>query len=146
MEPDDRPTRILLIEDNPADARLLRKMLAEARRFPFDLQQADRLSAGLERLAGDDIDIVLLDLSLPDSEGLDTFTQTLAQAPHTPIVVLSGLDDAKIAFEAVRAGAQDYLTKAEVDGNLLVRTIHYAIKFQAASSTPRTWIRPSTTH
>lgn len=128
MEPTDRPTRILLIEDNPADARLLRKMLTEAKRFPFDLQQADRLSTGLERLAGNDIDVVLLDLSLPDSEGLDTFRQTLAQAPQTPIVVLSGLDDAEVAFEAVRAGAQDYLTKAEVDGNLLVRTIHYAIE------------------
>ncbi|MBN1813542.1 MAG: GAF domain-containing protein [Anaerolineae bacterium] len=128
MELTDRPTKILLIEDNPADARLLRKMLAEARRFPFDLQQADRLSTGLERLVSHDIDIILLDLSLPDSEGLDTFTQTLAHAPQTPIVVLSGLDDAEIALEAVRAGAQDYLTKAEVDGNLLARTIHYAIE------------------
>ncbi len=128
MEPTDRPTKILLIEDNPADARLLRKMLIEAKRFPFDLQQADRLSAGLERLAGDDIDIILLDLSLPDSAGLDTFKQTLAQAPHTPIVVLSGLDDERIAFEAVRTGAQDYLTKGEVEGNLLVRTIYYAIE------------------
>jgi GAF domain-containing protein/DNA-binding response OmpR family regulator len=134
MEPTDRPAKILLIEDNPADARLLRKMLTEAERFPFDLQQVDRLSAGLERLAGDDIDIVLLDLSLPDSGGLDTFTQTLAQAPHTPIVVLSGLDDAEIASEAVRAGAQDYLTKAEVDGNLLARTIHYAIERKRAET------------
>ena len=94
MKSTDAPTRILLIEDNPDDARLLRKMLIEARRFPFDLQHADRLSAGLERLADDDVDVVLLDLSLPDSAGLDTFTRTLAQAPHTPIVVLSGLDDA----------------------------------------------------
>jgi GAF domain-containing protein/DNA-binding response OmpR family regulator len=128
MEPIDKPTRILLIEDNLADARLLREMLTEAKRFPFDLQQTDRLSAGLERLAGNDIDVILLDLSLLDSKGLDTFLQTLARAPHTPIIVLSGLDDTKIASEAVRAGAQDYLTKAEIDGNLLARTIHYAIE------------------
>jgi signal transduction histidine kinase/DNA-binding response OmpR family regulator/signal transduction protein with GAF and PtsI domain len=134
MKSTDAPTRILLIEDNPDDARLLRKMLIEARRFPFDLQHADRLSAGLERLADDDVDVVLLDLSLPDSAGLDTFTRTLAQAPHTPIVVLSGLDDAGIAFDAVRAGAQDYLTKAEVDGNLLARAIHYAIERKRAET------------
>jgi GAF domain-containing protein/DNA-binding response OmpR family regulator len=134
MAPSDRPTRILLIEDNPADARLLQKMLAEAKRFPFELEQADRLSAGLERLAGDDIDVVLLDLSLPDSRGLDTFTRALVQAPHTPIVVLSGLDDEKLAVEAVRAGAQDYLAKAEVDGNLLARSIRYAIERKRAEA------------
>jgi GAF domain-containing protein/DNA-binding response OmpR family regulator len=134
MEPADRPTKILLIEDNPADARLLRKMLIEAKRFSFDLQQTERLSTGLEHLASDDIDIVLLDLSLPDSAGVDTFAQTLAQAPRTPIVVLSGLDDERVAFEAVRAGAQDYLTKGEVDGNLLVRTIHYAIERKRAET------------
>jgi GAF domain-containing protein/CheY-like chemotaxis protein len=134
MEPTNRATKILLIEDNPADARFLQRMLAEVKQFPFKLEHADRLSTGLERLAGNDIDVILLDLLLPDSEGLDTALRVLAQAPQAPIVVLSGLDDEKLAFEAMRAGAQDYLAKAEVNGNLLARTIRYAIERKRAEA------------
>jgi GAF domain-containing protein/DNA-binding response OmpR family regulator len=132
MKPSDRPIKILLIEDNPTDVRLLRRMLTEAKGFTFDLELADRLSTGLERLASDDVDLILLDLLLPDSHGLDTFAQTLARAPQIPVVVLTGLDDEELALEAVRAGAQDYLIKGEVDGNLLARSIHYAIERKQA--------------
>ncbi len=122
------PFKILLIEDNPADARLLREMLVEIKDAPFELEWVDRLSAGLERLTKGDVDAILLDLSLPDSQGLDTFLQVQAQAPHVPITVLSGLDDAALALQAVREGAQDYLVKGKIDGNLLVRAIRYAIE------------------
>jgi two-component system phosphate regulon sensor histidine kinase PhoR len=120
--------KVLLIEDNPGDARLLREMLVEIGDAPFELEWADRLSAGLDRLAKGDIDAILLDLSLPDSQGLGTFTQVYAQASHIPITVLTGLDDATLAVRAVREGAQDYLVKGSMDGNLLARTIRYGIE------------------
>ncbi len=120
--------RVLLIEDNPGDARLLREMLVEIGDAPFKLEWVDQLSKGLDRLTGGDIDAVLLDLSLPDSQGLDTFIQVHTQAPHIPITVLTGLDDTTLAVKAVREGAQDYLVKGKIDGNLLARAIRYAIE------------------
>jgi signal transduction histidine kinase/DNA-binding response OmpR family regulator len=125
---EDKPVKVLLIEDNPGDARLLQEMLADASSHTFDLECADRLSTGLERLAAGGIDAVLLDLSLPDSQGLDTFTRVHAQAPDVPIMVLSGLDDEALAIKAVREGAQDYLVKGRGDRDLLVRAIRYAIE------------------
>ena len=106
----------------------MREMLAEVRCGAFDLECADRLSTGLDRLAEGRIDAVLLDLSLPDSQGLDTFIKTSSQAAQVPIIVLSGLDDEELAVKAVREGAQDYLVKGQVDANLLVRAMRYAIE------------------
>jgi len=127
-EINSHPTRILLVEDNPGDARLLRESLMEVGSFRFDLTHVSTLSAGLERLAESVIDVVLLDLSLPDSLGLDSFIQVHAQAPGVPFVVLTGLADETLAIAAVREGAQDYLVKGQVDRELLVRSIHYAIE------------------
>jgi signal transduction histidine kinase len=127
-----RPVEILLVEDNPGDARLLRETLVDARLAQFELTHVDRLAAGLERLAGGGIDVVLLDLSLPDSQGLDTFAQAYAHAPDVPIVVLTGLNDAELAATAVRKGAQDYLVKGQLDGNLLARSLRYAIERKQA--------------
>jgi len=124
----DRPATVLLIEDNPGDARLIREMMAEGGADRFKLECADRLSAGLERLASNDIGLVLLDLGLPDSQGFDTFTKTYAQAPGLPIVVLSGLADEQLAIKTVQEGAQDYLVKGHLDSHALVRTIRYAIE------------------
>jgi MinD-like ATPase involved in chromosome partitioning or flagellar assembly/CheY-like chemotaxis protein len=120
--------KVLLIEDNPGDARLIQMMLAEARGAPFDIERADRLSTGLGRLATGGIDVVLLDLSLPDSQGLDTFARVHAQAPEVPIVLLTGLEDEELGVEAMREGAQDYLVKGQVDSRLLVRSMRYAIE------------------
>src|SRR5690242_4746269 len=105
--------RALLIEDNPGDARLIREMLREAGagQASVELRHADRLSAGLDALAQTSVDLVLLDLSLPDSHGMDTFEAVHHVAPTIPIVVLSGLDDEDLAVRAVHAGAQDYLVK-----------------------------------
>ncbi len=128
---------VLLVEDNPGDARLLKEMLREVKGGQFSLVWADRLSAGLERLAEGGIDIVLLDLSLPDSNGLDTLASIQAQAPQFPIIVLTGLNDEALAVRAVREGAQDYLIKGQVDANLLVRAARYAIERKRAEEERR---------
>ena len=125
---EDKVVKVLLVEDNPGDARLIREMLAEAKGTRFNLERVDRLSMGLERLAAGGFGVALLDLSLPDSSGLDTFARVYAQAPQVPTIVLTGLADEALALKAVREGAQDYLVKGQVDSPLLVRAIRYAIE------------------
>jgi phosphoserine phosphatase RsbU/P len=120
--------RVLLIEDNPGDVRLIEMMIEDAGRSLFELHHVDRLSVGIERVGKGGIDVVLLDLSLPDSRGLDTFSQLHSRAPHIPIIILSGLNDTTTAVQAVHEGAQDYLVKGQVDGQLLVRAMRYAIE------------------
>ncbi len=122
------PIDVLLVEDDPDDVLLIQDMLDEAGGGLFKVVYSDRLSAGLERLAGGGIDVVLLDLSLPDSQGFDTFMRAHSQAPGVPIVVLTGLDDEELAMQAVQEGAQDYLVKGRVNDDLLVRAIRYAIE------------------
>ncbi|MFQ5787009.1 MAG: response regulator, partial [Thermodesulfobacteriota bacterium] len=124
----DNSIKILLIEDNPGDARLIRELFAEAGAAMFDLKCADRLSTGLTCLADEKIDLVLLDLLLPDSQGIETFTKLHSEVPEVPIVILSGLDDEKLAFRAVQDGAQSFIFKGQLDHNTLVRVIRYAIE------------------
>ena len=119
---------ILLIEDNEADARLIREMLQDVPGGRFRLECADRLSTGLERLARGNVEVVLLDLSLPDSHGLNSFFQIRGQAPGIPVVVLTVMMDDELGNKAVQSGAQDYLTKGQVDGPLLERALRYAIE------------------
>lgn len=120
--------KVLLIEDSVFATRHTQKMLAEANgaQFNAQLECVDQLSLGLKRLADDEIDIVLLDLTLPDSHDLDTFITIHTQVPQVPIVVLTGLEDEKLAVDAVREGAQDYLVKGQLNSNLLKRSILYA--------------------
>lgn len=125
---EERPIRVLLVEDNPGDALLIQEMLDGMRDAPFELEHVGYLSAGLERLEAGGIGVVLLDLSLPKSAGLDTFTQVQTRFPQTPIIVLTGLGDETLALQAVRAGAQDYLVKGQVNSHLLVRAMLYAIE------------------
>ncbi len=117
---------VLLVEDNPGDARLFTELLRDAGAGHLKLVQVDRLAAALDRLKRDSFDVMLLDLTLPDADGLDTLVRAHAEAPKVPIVVLTGHDDEALAVRAVRAGAQDYLVKGHVDGELLVRSIRYA--------------------
>ncbi len=124
----NNPIKILLIEDNPGDARLIKEMLIEAKSAPFILEWRDRLHAGLQRLTEYCADVVLLDLGLPDSQGLDTYAKVHDQFPRLPIVVLSGLHDESVAVKAVRNGAQDYLVKGQIDGRLMARSMRYAIE------------------
>jgi two-component system cell cycle sensor histidine kinase/response regulator CckA len=118
--------RALLVEDNPGDARLFFELVRETGAGYLKLEHVDRLDKALERLTSEHFDVVLLDLSLPDEQGLTTLLRTHAHAPKVPIVILTGLDDEAVAVRAVRAGAQDYLVKGRVDGDLLVRSMRYA--------------------
>jgi two-component sensor histidine kinase len=127
-----RRLRVLLIEDNAGDVRLIREMLTEAKETIFHLESADRLTTGMERLATAPFEVVLLDLLLPDSQGLETFQQVRARVPEIPILVLSGLDDEELARRALQAGAQDYLIKGQVDSRGLDRAIQYALERQRA--------------
>ena len=128
----DTPMKILLIEDNPGDARLIREMLADAGGQGFAIEWLSRLADGLELLDQGKIDLVLLDLGLPDSQGLDTFIKAHAQAPQVPFVVLTGLADEILALSAVRQGAQDYLVKGATDAKTLLRAIRYATERKRA--------------
>jgi len=121
------PTKVLLVEDNLGDARLLYEGMEEALPDQFRMTHVRRLSEALEYLWEETCDVVLLDLGLPDSHGLDTLVMTRAQAPGVPIVVLTGFQDEALAVEALKAGAQDYLVKGQVDSKLLGRTLRYAI-------------------
>ncbi|MEW6324978.1 MAG: EAL domain-containing protein [Nitrospirota bacterium] len=119
---------ILLVEDNEDHVRLIKRMLAEGLGGACDLKCESRLSGGLQCLAAGGIDVVLLDLTLPDAGGVDTFVKTHQHAPAIPIVVLSANDDEAIAINAVQQGAQDYLIKGRIDSHLLVRALRYAIE------------------
>ena len=119
--------RVLLIEDNPGDAGLVRAMLSEAPGVEFRVERVDALLPGMVRIGRGEIDIVLLDLSLPDSQGLAGLTAIRNAAPSIPVVVLTGLADEDVAHEAVRCGAQDYLIKGELSGGALARTLSYAV-------------------
>lgn len=120
--------RVLLIEDNEDDAYLVQETLNERQEPKCDLEWTDRLRRGLKRLAEGRFDVVLLDLSLPDSQGLETFDRLQAQAHGVPLVVLTGLDDEAMAVQAVRKGAQDYLVKGRLVPDLLVRALRYAVE------------------
>ncbi len=126
--------KVLLVEDNPAQARLLREILAEVTSTRFELTHVERLGEAMQRLNAERFDVVLLDLGLPDSQGLETFVRLHSHAPYIATVVLTGLDDETLAMNAMQEGAQDYLVKGqEVDRNVLVRSIRYAIERQRVS-------------
>ncbi len=124
--------RILLIEDNPGDARLIREYLSEVKNSKFKLEIATKLQDGINILANQEMDTILLDLNLPDGHGLDTFDKVISIAPKVPLIILTGLDDEGTALKAVQKGAQDYLVKDKVDGQLLIRSIRYAIERKRA--------------
>ncbi|MBI2191244.1 MAG: diguanylate cyclase response regulator [Planctomycetes bacterium] len=120
--------KVLLIEDNPGDVFLLRDILGEEGNAQFNLVEVDRLADAHELLEGQLFDVVLLDLSLPDSRGLETLARVHEAAPQLPIVVLTALDDESQAIQAVQWGAQDYLVKGQVNRPLLHRALRYAIE------------------
>ncbi|MEJ7604845.1 MAG: PAS domain S-box protein [Bryobacteraceae bacterium] len=123
---------VLLVEDNPGDARLLREAVREAEGSQIQLTHVDTLAKALAKLQSDRFDVVMLDLSLPDADGLATLTRTHAQAPSIPIVVITGLDDEALAIRALREGAQDYLVKGQVTSQVLVRSMRYATQRKRA--------------
>lgn len=128
----NRPIKVLLVEDNTEHAELLERLLGFSEYPTFAVATAASLAAGFEKLRGWEPDIVLLDLSLPDSDGVETFRRMNAVAPAVPIVILSGISDVTLAIEMVQEGAQDYLVKGHVDTHLLLRSIQYAIERKRA--------------
>lgn len=124
--------RVLLIEDNPGDALLMQELVSEAASEQFTMDWEASLSNGLERLKEIAIDLIVLDLSLPDSQGWETFARVRQAAPHVALIVLSGLDDEALAVKIVQKGAQDYLVKGHVDGHSLARAMRYAIERRQA--------------
>jgi two-component system, sensor histidine kinase len=122
------PIRILLFEDNPTDVLLLRERLSEPSPFTFTLEHVSRLRDGLERLAKEPVDVALVDLGLPDSQGLDTCRAVLASGAALAVVVLTALDDEEVGVEAVHEGAQDFLVKRQIHGGTLTRVLRYAVE------------------
>ena len=120
--------RVLLVEDNPLHARMLKGFLGSIKTPGFPVEWVDSLDAGLRAASKQDFDVALLDLVLPDSQGLDTFLRWKAHAPQVPVVVLTGLDDMGLATRAVENGAQDYLLKNQVNAALLSRSLRYAVE------------------
>ena len=121
---------VLLIEDNRAHADLIRATLLHTEDVHIELQHAETLSSAFERLAGEQFDVILSDLSLPDSQGIETYIKVHDRCPNIPIIVLTALNDKQLALRAVQEGAQDYLVKGQFDDNLLVRAIRHSIERQ----------------
>ncbi len=119
--------RLLLVEDNPVDALCLKEALDRIPGTEFAIAQVESLKDA-QGIPEEDFDVVVLDLGLPDSQGLSTFAELQKSAPSAPILILSGLDEEILAQEAVRKGAQDYIVKDKWDGVLLSRSIKYAIR------------------
>jgi two-component system, cell cycle sensor histidine kinase and response regulator CckA len=127
--------KILLVEDNPGDVLLLQETLSEITLVTFAVVNVERLSEALKQLQIEVFDVILLDLVLPDSQGLESFAKIYQQVPLTPIVVLTGMSDETTAIKAMQAGAQDYLVKGRVSGSdLLMRSIRYAIERKRAEA------------
>ena len=120
--------RVLLVEDQPDDAAFIRELLVDAAPAVFDIVTVDRLAAALDLVGREPVDVILLDLALSDSRGIETFERMQRGAPNTPIIVLTGIADESIGMTTVREGAQDYLGEGSFDGKLLARSIRYAIE------------------
>lgn len=136
--------KILLVEDSPADARLLWEMLREsAIKGRFALDPAVTLKDAISQLSSKKFDLVLLDLMLPDSAGLDTFRAVHKACPDVPVVLLTGLSDENLAARAVREGAQDYLVKGQVDPAVLVRSMRYAVERHVAERSFKPACKPA---
>ena len=129
--------RILLVEDNPGDVDLIREMLSETGAVSFSVDSVQRLSEALSWLKGHTVDVVLLDLGLPDNQGLDTYLNIKAAAPEVPTIILTGNVDQDTAVTSVREGAQDFLVKGEITGNILTRSIRYALERKRAEDALR---------
>jgi two-component system, LuxR family, sensor kinase FixL len=128
-----RGIHVLLIEDNPGDARLVREVLSETPEI--EIHVVDRISLGVEYLTSHRTDVVLLDLGLPDSQGLDSLHAICDPAPHIPVVVLTGHDDEEVGRSAIRQGAQDYLVKPVISGRLLARVLRFAVERKGTEET-----------
>jgi two-component system, cell cycle response regulator len=123
-------TNVLLVEDNPGDARLVKEALSDFAKFPFELIHRETLAQAMEFCSSDTPDAILLDLGLPDSQGLDTVRRIRDAAPEAPIAVLTVRDEEQLAIQSLHEGAQDYLPKSQISGALIWRALRYAMERQ----------------
>src|SRR3984885_16162935 len=119
--------KVLLVEDNPVSAQLAKAMLGHIDASAFDVQTAGSLMDALDLLGNGGFDVILLDLSLPDSDGIGTLTTIRVHAPHVPVLVLTGSDNDALANSALQHGAQDYIVKGHFDSSSLIRALRYAV-------------------
>jgi two-component system, cell cycle response regulator len=120
--------KLLLIEDDPADAELFKDIIADIRHATIDITCTSRLASAFKLLEDGNVDVILTDLDLPDSHGLDTVIKINEQFLEVPVIVLSGFDHEDLAIESVKSGAQDYLIKGQIDSDRLIRSIRYSIE------------------
>lgn len=123
-----RNIKVLMIDDNPGDTQMIWELISSYKEIRFVLETMDQLSDGVALLKEKYYDVILLDLLLPDSQGLETFYSVHAVAPDVPIVILSGLQDEELIIKAVEEGAQDYIVKSHMNTNVVVQAMLYAIK------------------
>jgi DNA-binding response OmpR family regulator len=119
--------KVLMIEDNMADGIYVSEIIKEESWVNIQIEQAFRLSSGIDKLKKNHYDVVLLDLTLPDGSGIHTVEKFFSEVTDVPVVIMTGLEDEKLGIKAVQMGAQDYLVKLQIDGRTLVRAIVYAI-------------------
>src|ERR1700676_3037896 len=124
----EKALQVLLVEDNAGDVRLLREMFSKEKAGTFELTHLLRMSEAVVHLARGGVDIILLDMGLPDGHGLDTVRRAHTAAPGVPLIVLTGLDDETLAAEAMKEGAQDYLIKGQIENRALPRVLRHAIE------------------
>src|SRR5580658_10106725 len=124
----EKPLQVLLVEDNAGDVRLLREMFSKEKSGSFGLTHLLRMSDAEIHLAKGGVDIALVDMGLPDEHGLETVRRSLAAAPDVPVIVLTGLDDERLAAEAMKEGAQDYFIKGQIENRALPRALRHAIE------------------
>jgi len=132
---DSNEVKVLLVEDNAGDARLVSELLAKADDRTYSVTWAQSLAAGIAQLRQEAFEVVLVDLFLPDSRGLDTMRSIGAESPFAPLIVLTGYDDKTVAMQALQEGAQDYLLKSQLEPGMLARAIRYAIERQRTYDT-----------
>lgn len=127
----DKPyIRVLIIEDDEGDAELISRFLSKAKNIHFVIECVGLISSGIDFLEKKHFDVILSDLGLPDSKGVETFVKLHSRYPDIPTIVLTGLDDENTALRAVQSGAQDYLAKGQINTTHLIRSIRYAIERQ----------------
>src|ERR1700680_1327054 len=124
----EKALQVLVVEDNAGDARLLREMFSKEKPGSFELTHLMRMSEAVIHLEKGGVDVVLLDMGLPDGHGLHTVRRAHAAAPGVPVIVLTGLDDEALAAEAMKEGAQDYLIKGQIENRALPRALRHAIE------------------
>ena len=128
---DEKPhIKVLIIEDNEGDAALICRSLSKANNIFFDAERAELMSSGMDLLGKKNFDVILSDLALPDSVGVETLVKLHSLHPDIPMIVLTGLDDEDTALSAVQSGAQDYLVKGQINTSQLIRSIRHAMERQ----------------